>query len=150
LRFGGDFSTELQIVNPSETPAAVRIQLASSGGAPGLLRTALLPPKGMIRFDAASWFDGEATPPDAHFWVQSDVDITGFAIVRGAQTAVSASRPLEQGSTIRFPYLSPAPGSTPELDLVNHSSDPVVVTISAFKSDGTLYDGRFLRNNPVV
>jgi hypothetical protein len=149
LRFGGDFSTELQIVNPSDQVAAVRMQLASPQGAAGV-RIALLPPKGMIRFNPAAWFDGEAPPFLAHFSVQSDVEVAGFAIVRGAQPAVSASRPLEQGSTIRLPYISPAPGSVPELDLVNHSADPVVVTLSAFDSEGMLHDARSLRNNPVA
>jgi hypothetical protein len=56
----------------------------------------------------------------------------------------------EQLTNLYFPQVAVLGPWETNLGLVNYSTEPVILTISVFKPDGTLYDSNDLQNNPVT
>ncbi len=151
VRAEGGYTTELSLVNPGGTAANVQVQLA---GIPvPAFRQLAIPARGVARLDAASLFQVERVAPGAYVVVDSDQEVAGFELVRNGTadgTGFNARRVSEKLSTLSFLRLSVLGPDRTQLGVVNYSSEPVVLTISVFKPDGTLYDSASLQDNPVT
>jgi hypothetical protein len=152
IRIDSGFSSELNIVNPGSTTAHLSLQLAGTYFPPAA-QALTIPAHGAARLDAASFFSVSSIQPGSYVIVDSDSDIAGFQIVRSPAAdafALNARRGAEQLGSLYFLQLSVLGSFSSQLSLVNYSADPVVLTISAFKPDGSLYDPSSLKFNPVT
>jgi hypothetical protein len=150
-RLDSGYSTELNIINAGVTASNLQLQLAGSG-LTTVSKSLVLPAKGVARLDASSFFGSTAAGP-ASISVASDAEISGFELVRtpaGDLLGLNARDSEELLSNIYFPQMAVLGSWTTEIGLVNYSTSPVILTISAYKPDGTLYTAGTVKNNPVT
>jgi hypothetical protein len=155
VRHGGGYSTELNIVNPGDTPASLTLELRRPEQAP-LVREIdePLPARGVLRFSATDRF-GLAEVPDGSYLVAlSTANVAGFKFVRreGRDILGMNARPATQVQEhLYFPQLAVLGPWKTELGVINLSNAPVILSIHAFQQDGTLYSGEQLQGtNPTV
>ncbi len=152
IRIDLGFSTELNLVNPSSSEAHLSLQLAGTYFPPAA-QSLTLPPYGASRLDAASFFSVSDIQPGAYVIVDSDADVAGFELVSSPSSdafALNARRGAEKLGSLYFLRLAVLGSLNTQIALVNYSADPVVLTLSAYKTDGSLYDASSLQNNPVT
>jgi uncharacterized repeat protein (TIGR01451 family) len=146
-------SSELNIINPSGASTDVEIQLVGPDSSRLSEKTLTLPPKGIVRLDAASFFAVTTIPDGTYVSASSEAEIAGFEFVKSANgdlLGLNARNAAEQLSTLYFPQMAVLGPWKTELGLVNYSGQASILTISAYKPDGTLYGAENLKNNPVT
>ncbi|MDA2932821.1 hypothetical protein MYX82_00605 [Acidobacteria bacterium AH-259-D05] len=102
--------------------------------------------------DAETFFAVSETSSGAYVKVISDVQVAGFEFVRtpdGDLLGLNAQSAADQLINLYFPQMAVLGPWKTELAVVNYSSQPAIVTLSAFKPDGTLYHSGDLQNNPI-
>ncbi len=147
------FSTELDLINPSGGSSDVELQLVGPDSSRLNEKTVPLPAKGVLRLDVASFFGVSAVPDGAYVSASSDAEIAGFEFVKstsGDLLGLNARNAAEQLTTLYFPQMAVLGPWKTELGLINYSGQPAILTISAYKPDGTLYGAANLKNNPVT
>ena len=152
VRVASGYSTEIDIVNPSSAAANVQAELVSAG-VPRVPKLFTIPAKGMTRVDAATFFDVNDVSAAAYVLVQCDVEIAGIEFVTnpaGELLGLNGRRASEQLDRLAFPQLAVLGGYTTELGVINYSASPVILTITALRPSGELYDTADLKNNPVT
>ncbi len=152
IRIDSGFTTELDIINPGSSDAHITLRLAGTPFLPGP-QFLTIPSHGAVRLDAASYFAVSNVLPGAYVIVDSDSDVAGLELVQsptGDAFALNARQNGEQLASLYFLQNSVLGNFQSSLSLVNYSGDPVVVTITAYKPDGTLFDSANLTNNPVT
>ena len=152
VRTDSGYSTELNLINPGSTDANLRLILAGVSFPPIPLAITI-PSHGAARFDAAGIFSGHELPPGAYVAVESDVNVAGMELVKspsGDALAINARRAGERLSSLYFLQVSVLGSYKSALSVVNYSGNPAILTISAFKPDGTLFDSSALKTNPVT
>ncbi len=152
VRIDAGYTSELNLVNPGSATAEVQIQLAGISPAP-VIKQLSIPANGIVRLDAASFFQASSIAPGAYVAIDSNVELAGFELVRSATgdgVGLNARRVSEKLTTLYFLQLSVLGPDKTQLGIVNYASEPVVLTITATKPDGTLYDSSNLQNNPVT
>jgi len=152
VRVDSGYSTELNIVNPGDKAANAQLQLAGSGLTP-VSKPLSIPAKGMVRADVATLFDSADIPTAAYIIVDSDVELAGFELIKspsGDGVGLNARRGADRLTSLYFLQLSVLGPNKTQLGVVNYSDVPVILTISAYKPDGSLYDAAYLKNNPVT
>ena len=145
-------ATELNIINPNTTAANLQLELIQEEALP-ISKPLSLPPLGVVRLDAATFFSIDDVAPGAYVTVTSDVDIAGFEFVTtvdGDLVGLNARDAEEQLTHLYFPQISILGPFETSLGVVNNSTQGVILTISAFKPDGSLYDATDLQTNPVT
>ncbi len=152
LNLASGASTELNIVNPGTVPANVMIQLKGTPfpPPPGQIT---IPARGVVRLDAAAYFNVSSVDAGAYVAVDSDVEVAGFEWISAGTTdavGLNARRGAEKLSNLYLPQLSVLGPNRTQLGVTNYSGDPVILTITAYKPDGTLFDSANLKNNPVT
>jgi internalin A len=128
------------------------MQLLGIGSTPAA-KSLTIPAKGIARVDAATFFGITTTSPGAYVTATGDGDIGGFEFVKssnGDLLGLNARGAAEQLANLYFPQMAVLGSWKTELGLINYSSSPVIVTISAYKPDGALYGAANLQNNPVT
>ena len=155
VRTDGDFSTELNLINPGPVESVVELQMGGSGT--NQLRNVTLPSRGVLRVDAEEFFQKGPQPVTTsaearYITASSDVEIAGFSVVRGSRDLLgSNARPAtETLNTLFFPQLAVLHPFRTLLTLINYSDEIVLVTITAFQADGDLFGSEDLANNPVT
>ncbi len=151
VRYDGGYATEMNLINPGDQSADVQIQLTGSGPAP-IIKLLSIPAKGLVRLDAASFFQPETSSAGAYVVVDSSIEIAGFELLKhGSEdgVALNARRSSEGLSTLTFLQVSALGSSEAQLGVVNYSPNPALITVTAFKPDGSAYDQSTLLNNPV-
>ncbi len=152
VNLGSGAGTELNIVNPGTAPANVMIQLKGTPfpPPPGQM---VIPARGVVRLDAASYFDVSSVAAGAYVAVDSDVEVAGFEWISSGTTdavGLNARRGAEKLSNLYLLQVSVLGPNRTQLGVTNYSGDPVILTITAYKPDGTLFDSTNLKNNPVT
>jgi len=152
IRCRDGFSTEINIVNSESKPTTVDLTLG--GGATTLTKSVALAARGVARFDVAEFFQSENLPEAASLRAVSSTQIAGFEMVRGKGDVLGLNaRPADEKlNTLYFPQFAVLgnPAFRSEITVVNYGQESAILTISAFRSDGKLFDQRVLLNNPVV
>ena len=152
VRLDGNYTTELNIVNPGETPADVELQLIIPD-TPALNKTILLAPKGVARLDVGDFFEVGTSPSGTYISVIADTEVAGFQFVRspdGDLLGMNARSASEQLTHLFFPQMVVLGPWKTKLGLINYSAQSVIVTVSAYQPDGSLYGVENLENNPVT
>jgi hypothetical protein len=153
IRVGGGVTTELDIINPATTSATIQVALTGAGSAK-ITRSFTLVAKGVTRLDVASYFGVTDVSAGAYVEVSSSgASVAGVEFVKGVTGELLGlnGRPTsEQLDALWFPQLAVLGGYKTELGVINPSTTPVVLTITAFKQNGALYDTANLRTNPVT
>lgn len=152
LRSDSQYSTEINLVNPSpDTKAAVHLALHVGTNVPSFADV-ILPPSGALRFDFASVFGGDALTGDAYLSVGSTTPLAGFEFVRGPGDLLGLNAiPVAPGTkTIYFPQMAVLDPFRTELVIVNTGDSATVLTLKAHQIDGELYGPSDLGNNPVT
>ena len=155
VRDGDGYSTELNIVNPGDAPTILSLELRRPGMEP-LVRQIEepLPARGVLRFSAADRFDLGEVPPGSYLVVLSTASVAGFEFVRreGRDILGMNARPATQvQELLYFPQLAVLGPWKTELGVVNYSNQPVILSVHAFRPEGTLYSGQELQGaNPTV
>jgi hypothetical protein len=152
VRIGGGYSTEIDLVNPSATAATVQVQLFRSGGTT-VTKTLTIPARGMSRSDTAALFGLTDVSTASYLDVQSDVEVAGVEFVKGPGgeiLALNGRQTSEQLARLVFPQLAVLGDYKTELGVLNHGSSAAIVTITAYKPSGVLYDTAELKTNPVT
>ena len=152
VRIDAGHQTEINLINPGEAPADLELQLIE-GDSPSVVEELMLPAKGVVRLDVAGFFEIAEMAPETYLSVTSDVDIAGFQFIQspgGDLLGMNGRSTSEQLTNLYFPQVAVLGPWETNLGLVNYSTEPVILTISVFKPDGTLYDANDLQSNPVV
>jgi len=152
VRVDASYTTEINLVNPGDSTADLQIQLAGISPAP-IIKELSIPAKAVVRLDAATFFQTDNVSPGAYIIINSNVEVAGFELVRNGTAegiGFNARRFSEKLSTLYFLQVSVLGPYKAQLGVVNYSAAPVVLTISAFKPDGTLFDFTTLQNNPIT
>ncbi len=152
VKVDGGYSTELNIVNPAIKDAHLQVQLISPSGVLQL-KELQIPAHGLARLDVASYFADSDLDPAVYVALDSDEEIVGYELIRsteGDAYGLNARPSAEKLSSLYFQQLSVLGNSRTGIGVVNYSSNPVILTFSAIKSDGTVFDSRDIRNNPVT
>ena len=152
VRVGGGFSTEINIVNPSDVDAEIDLELSGEAGE-SVSRQLALPPHGVQRLDVGELFALGESADIRFFYItaSADTDIACFELVKGpgdlmGLNAVPIDEPV---SRMFFPQMAVLGGLESRLTLSSGLEEAVIVTIKAHKPDGTLYDQENLQTNPV-
>ncbi|MEJ2077211.1 MAG: hypothetical protein P8020_02940 [Acidobacteriota bacterium] len=153
VRLSDGWETELNLINPGNAGTAV--QLTLMGGSEPVTKALTLPAKGAARLDAASFFGDGGNPATAYCVVASaSVPIAGFELVRGSGDLLGLNaRPASETlNTLFFPHFAVlgTPAYESEVVVVNYGNETVILTLSAFQPDGTLFGSVDLHNNPVT
>ncbi|MDA2923364.1 hypothetical protein MYX65_01700 [Acidobacteria bacterium AH-259-L09] len=152
VRLDSGYSTELNIVNPGSALADLQLVVVRPDLAP-VSRRLDIPGKGVLRFDASLLFGSVEVPAGSYILVSSNVNVAGFEAVRmpdGDAFGLNALSASQQLTDLFFPQMVVLGPWKTELGLVNYSTRSVIVTVSAFQPDGSLYDQTHLKNNPVT
>ena len=83
----------------------------------------------------------------------SDTEIAGFEFVRapeGDLVGLNARNLGEKLTHLYFPQVAVLGPWDTSLGVVNNSQETVILTITAFKPEGTLFDSKNIKNNPVI
>ncbi|HEY3129262.1 MAG TPA: hypothetical protein VGL91_07375 [Acidobacteriota bacterium] len=153
VQIGSDFSSEVNIINPGGVSADVEMQLVGPDSSRLAEKTATIAAKGALRLDVASFFAVSNVPDGAYLSASSDVALAGFEFVKSANgdlLGLNARNAAEQLTTLYFPQMAVLGPWKTELGLINYAAQPTILTISAYKPDGTLYGSPNLKNNPVA
>ncbi len=150
-----DAATELNIFNPASSPVEVTLQLWRPDLAPLTLDSPLsLAAHGMARFRPADSFGLEEVPPGSALAAISTAPIGGFEFVRfigGDLVGLNARAASETLSTLDFPQMAVLGPWQTTLGVVNYLEQPVILTISARKGDGSLFAAPdLLGDNPIT
>ena len=81
VRVDNGYTTELNLINPSNGTASLTVQLIPTGSAP-ISQSLELPAMGAARMDLATFFGISDDPINASVAVSSDVAVAGFELVR--------------------------------------------------------------------
>ncbi len=153
VRFGEGFSTEVNLINPSTSQAAVELRLVTPAAT--FTGNLSLPPRGLARLDVADFF-ADAQPAglssgSGHLIADSSTDIAGFEFVRGEGDllGLNARPAAELLDTLFFPQLAVLDPFQTELVIVNYSDETVILTITAHQENGEPFDATRLETNPV-
>ncbi|MDA2933000.1 protein phosphatase 1 regulatory subunit 42, partial [Acidobacteria bacterium AH-259-D05] len=152
IRIGSGYKTEINLINPGDDPADLQLQLIVSDD-PAVTQTMMLLEKGVVRLDVATFFEVSEVAPEAYVSVTSDVEVAGFQFIRtptGDLLGMNGRSTSEQLTNLYFPQVAVLGPWETSLGLVNYSTQPIILTISVFKPDGSLYDNNDLQNNPVT
>lgn len=153
----GGASTELNVVNPGEAGANVRLTLISEEGR--VERNIQLAGKAAARMDAATFFelDGQgaagAGESSRYVLAEADQDILGFQFIRSADgdlLGLNARGALELLNRIYIPQIAVLGIIESELGLVNYSARGVLATVTVHKPGGELFGVGEVLENPVV
>jgi hypothetical protein len=151
LRSDSQYSTEINLVNPSnDTKAVVHIELHVGTNVPSFADV-ILPPSGAVRFDVGTVFGNDALTGDAYLSVGSTVPLAGFELVRGPGDLLGLNAvPTTPGAkTVYIPQMAVLDPFKMELVVVNTGDEATILTIKAHKSDGSLYGAGNVDSNPV-
>ncbi|HEY3130293.1 MAG TPA: hypothetical protein VGL91_12610 [Acidobacteriota bacterium] len=152
MRLDSGYATELDLLNPGDIAANVQLQLFGSGSSP-VSKSVSIPGKGIMRMDAAAFFGVTTVSAGGYVVATGDTNIAGFEFVKspgGDLLGLNARAATEQLANLFFPQMAVLGPWKTDLGLVNYSTSPVIVTISAYKPDGTLYATGNVQNNPVT
>jgi len=148
----GDFSTEINLINPTSSRATVEVQL--HGGSTVQTKTITLESMGVTRLDVGPFFGLSSYPAKTYVTASANVAIAGFNLVWSQGDVLGANaRPLsEQLNTLFFPQLAVlgSPAFTSELVVINYSDETVLLTLSAYQGEGSLFANPQVQNNPVT
>ncbi len=147
VRVDNGYSTELNLINPSEGTASLVLQLIPTGSAP-ITQSVVLLTKGAARLDLATFFGIGNDPINAYVAVSSDVAVAGFELVRsptGDLVGLNA-RPSQTLTHLYFPQMAVLGGFQTTLGVVNNSAQNVILTISAFDRFGDLFEAETTQN----
>ncbi len=151
LQIGDGVSTELNLINPSE--ARADIQLSLVGPVPPATAMVSLPARGVARLDAAQFFGVSMVPANSYVMASSTQSIAGFEFVRsrGDLLGLNAVPASETLNTLFFPQLAVLGLFQTRLTVVNaNAAVDAIVTITAFRPDGTRYAAPMVARNPVT
>ena len=140
---GAGASTQVSIVNPNNVEARLSVDLVQSGGTTaGPAREATLGPMQALHGTLSGLF-GAPVGPVAALRIRSDRSIAAVGyILRNYENSLvvaSAQNASTPSKTLFFPQMAEGGDWRTTLGLVNLSGSEILVTISAFKSDGTLW-----------
>ncbi|MEJ2145850.1 MAG: hypothetical protein P8020_12005 [Acidobacteriota bacterium] len=150
---GNEASTEINIINPTTTPAELTLTLFRPEQAPvSPASPPTLAGRGVLRFSPMDLFNVESIPAGSYVVVNSPTNIGGFEFIRvpGQDLlGMNAVPATDVQQILYFPQMAVRGPWTTTLGLVNYSNESVIVTISAFTPDGALYAGSQLQgDNP--
>ena len=145
-------STELNIINPSSATADLQLELVRADTIP-VTKSLSIPAMGAARLDAATFFGISEAGPDSFITVTSNVDIAGFELIRflqGDMIGSNARSGAEQLTHLYFPQMVVLGIAETTLGVVNQGTQAVILTITAFQPDGSIYGTENLQSNPVT
>ena len=145
-------STELNIINPNSATADLQLELVRADTIP-VTKSLSIPAMGAARLDAATFFGISEAGPDSFVTVTSNVDIAGFELIRflqGDMIGLNARSGAEQLTHLYFPQMVVLGIAETTLGVVNQGTQAVILTITAFKEDGSMYGTENLQSNPVT
>ena len=152
LRLASGDSTELNLINPSSATADLQLELIRADTIP-VTKSLSLPAMGAARLDAATFFGISEAGPDSFITVTSNVDIAGFELIRflqGDMIGLNARSGAEQLTHLYFPQMVVLGVGETTLGVVNQGSQAVILTITAFQPDGSMFGTEDLQSNPVT
>ncbi len=145
-------STELNIINPSSATADLQLELVRTDTIP-VTKSLSIPAMGAARLDAATFFGISEAGPDSYITVTSNVDIAGFELIRflqGDMIGSNARSGAEQLTHLYFPQMVVLGVAETTLGVVNQGTQAVILTITAFQPNGSIYGTEDLQSNPVT
>jgi hypothetical protein len=111
-----------------------------------------LPGRGVIRLDAATFFEVEELSDPCYIIARASIPVCGFEFVRaeGDLVGLSARPYSERMNTLFFPQIAVLGGIQTQLSVVNYSEETVILTITAYRPNGEPFDPAALQTNPAM
>ncbi len=155
VRSDDSSSTELNVFNPNPSPTILTLTLFRPNLAPLTLNNPInLAAHGVTRFDAGSVFGLDSIPVGSTLTVVASAPVGGFEFVRfpGQDLVGLNAKPgTESLSALYFPQLAVLGPWKTELGVVSYAEQPSILTISAYRGDGSLYaEPDLIGSNPVT
>ncbi len=153
IKVGDGYHTELNFINPSPTEIKVGLSLVQPEQGT-TAKEITLSARAVSRIDAASLFG--LTTVDTGTYLKAAAtsgSVAGFEFVRsdsGDLLGLNAKDVEETLDSIIFPQLVASGPWKSELGLINYTDSPTLVTITAHRSDGSLFGSDVLQSNPVT
>jgi hypothetical protein len=147
-------TTEVAIVNPdTAAPATVTLDFFRTDGSLVATRSAVLPKRGGLFGPLSSLFplsyDGVAA-----IHLRSDRPVVAFGYVSrtapASLVAIAAQNYSLPARTLYFPQLAEGSDWATSIAIHNFSSAQILVTLTAYQADGTLFGPPAATNNPVT
>ncbi len=123
-----------QLFNPGINPASITATLVDPFGAHLDIRTATIPSMGQERLTFNT-----RTASSGYVHIQSDRPVTGLEVY-GSASEIAALRAAPPGTAkqLFFPHLAVNEGYSSVLGVLNSSSLPANLTLTAYESDGSM------------
>ena len=77
VRLDNGHQTEINLINPGDDPADLELPIIE-GDSPALVKELILPAKGVVRLDVATFFEITEIAPEAYLSVTSDFEVAGI------------------------------------------------------------------------
>lgn len=149
-------STDISVINPGSTPVSVSIDFVRANGTVVSNRTATIPARGAHQGPLSTLYPISYSEVVA-LRVRSDRPVICYGYIfrqsDNSLVTLAAQNASLPAKTLNFPQLAEGDGWSTTIGLTNldTSSQPqVLVTITAYKADGTLFTAPTVRENPVT
>lgn len=148
----GANTTEISLVNPNTDAANVAIDFLRSNGTSVAAQALVLPALGALQGPVATLFSFSFNEVVA-LRTRSDRGLVCFAYVSrpadNSLVTVAAQDYTLPAKTLYFPQLAEGDLWSTHLGLINFSASEVLVTITAYRPEGQLFNAPVVANNPV-
>lgn len=156
IRVDGGRATEVNIINTEDLFTRIDLFLINGDEIFELDDEGTdfeVPPKGVIRLDVGTQFGVNQLLDGAYLLVISDTNVGGFEFVRapnGDLLGLNARGAADYLNTIYFPQLAVRGPWRMEIGLLNYSTEPVSMILTAFQPDGRPFGPGTVERNRVV
>ncbi|HEV8131461.1 MAG TPA: IPT/TIG domain-containing protein [Acidobacteriota bacterium] len=137
------YQSEISLVNPNSSQADITLNLVSASGSQIQSRNLSLAAKGALQATLETLFSSAEISQAASLHVKSKVPVAGFEFVfarDGSKVVGLTAQPTARKlSTLNFPQLAVLGDWATQVGVFNLGSQLALVTLTAYKPDGTLY-----------
>ncbi len=137
------YQPEISVVNPNGSAAQVSLTLVNYSGTPGQPKSVSLPANGAIQAPLETWFASEEISQAAYLRVKSDQPVAGFEFVFARDgsdmVGLTAQPTVRKFSSLNFPHIAVLGDWSTQVGVFNLGDELALVSITAYRPDGTLY-----------
>jgi len=148
-------STEASIVNPDATAAAnVGLTFYREDGTTAGTKSSTIPANGALQGPLSDLFPDIGYSQVHGVRIRSDRPVAAYGSIFGpgnsALTTIAAENVTLPSKTLYFPQLAEGTGWSTAVGVQNMTGSDILVTLTAYKEDGSLFTAPTVKQNPVT
>ncbi|HEY2931717.1 MAG TPA: carboxypeptidase regulatory-like domain-containing protein [Acidobacteriota bacterium] len=137
------YQYEISLVNPNDGTAGITLSLVNSSGTALQTRQISIAGKGCLQATLESLFAAPDIAQSATLKVKSNVPVAGFEFVfardSSTLTGLVAQPEGRKLSSLHFPQLAVLGDWATQVGVFNVTDEIILISVSAYKADGTLF-----------